>query len=251
MAARKPWEVIYRDERYRWIWPPEYDPQNPPFQPDVIVKLLDACPPARVLDLACGQGWLTIPLALRGFEVTGSDLSEVMLARARTAAEAADAVIEWHRGDMRFLPEAWDSSFDFVTLTLSEFGCFEDDAENQAVLDGVARVLRPGGRFLIDLVTNRDGLAARGDTWSYLEGDGYLVAEDETIDLLSGLCKRNYHWYEDGRKYEWAWQIRAYAPSEVAVMLRKAGLNVVSVHADLGGAELTRTSVGMTFVVSR
>jgi ubiquinone/menaquinone biosynthesis C-methylase UbiE len=64
---------------------------------------------ARVLDVACGTGRISIPLARRGFHVSGLDVSERVLEVAR--AEAPE--LDFRRGDMRELP--WeDESFDAV-----------------------------------------------------------------------------------------------------------------------------------------
>ena len=54
-----------------------------------------------VLELACGTGRLTIPLAQSGLEVVGIDLHPGMLARARAAAEAAHVQVEFVETDMR------------------------------------------------------------------------------------------------------------------------------------------------------
>src|SRR5690242_20589618 len=49
--------------------------------------LLDLPPGARVLDCACGTGWLAVGLALRGYDVDASDLSPAMVERTRRLAE--------------------------------------------------------------------------------------------------------------------------------------------------------------------
>jgi hypothetical protein len=78
------WEAMYRDEKYSWFWPPAYDSKSNPPEIEAVVSLLGAQPGTKLLDLACGQGWLTIPLAQCGFHVTGFDLSaECGVAHAR------------------------------------------------------------------------------------------------------------------------------------------------------------------------
>ena len=245
------WEVMYRDEKYSWFWPPAYDPESRPFEVESIVALLEAQAGLRLLDLACGQGWLTIPLAQHGFRVTGFDLSAALLRRAKRAAKEAGVEIEWARGDMRRLPSEWTARFDYVTLTLSEFGCFSAESENQQVLDGVARVLKTGGRFLLDIVVNRDGLVQQGDTRQCLEGDGFFVSETGSLDLLSGVHERVFRWYQQGRRDEAKWWIRAYTPAEVARMLERAGFQVLAVYANLAGEGLARDSAGMVFVAQK
>jgi ubiquinone/menaquinone biosynthesis C-methylase UbiE len=242
---------MYADKKYSWFWPPAYDPQPTPSEVEAVISLLDAQPGTRLLDLACGQGWLTIPLAQRGLQVTGFDLSAALLGRAQDTAQQAGVEIEWIRGDMRHLPSEWNDHFDNVAFTLSEFGCFSDESDNQRVLDEVARVLKRGGRFLLDVVVNRDGLVHYGEIHEFLEGDGFFVAETGTLDLVTGIHKRVYNWYDEGERRETQWQIRAYTPPEVAHMLEKAGFQVLSVYGNLAGAKLARDSWGMAFVAQK
>ena len=98
--APSSWEAMYRDEELSWFWPPAYDSKSNPPEIEAIVSLLGAQPASKLLDLACGQGWLTIPLAQRGFHVTGFDLSAALLTRAEQAANQVGIKIEWVRGDM-------------------------------------------------------------------------------------------------------------------------------------------------------
>src|SRR5450631_3265481 len=102
-------------------------------------RLLDLRPGMSVLDLACGHGELANRLAARGCRVTGLDSSAVFLDRVS---------VEYVAGDMRQL--LWTSLFDRVINWSTAFGYFDDTA-NRAVLDGIARVLRPGGRLAMDL----------------------------------------------------------------------------------------------------
>ncbi|ARI55656.1 hypothetical protein A6E92_28445 [Streptomyces sp. S8] len=83
--------------------------------------LLDFPPGSRVLDLACGPGLFVVPLAARGYTVTGVDLSP--LERARTACEAAGAEVRLERADMLTYTEP--GAFDMILNVFTSFGCFE------------------------------------------------------------------------------------------------------------------------------
>ena len=75
--------------------------------PDVTAAEVDAlstilpAPPARVLDVACGNGRHSIGLAARGYEVTGVGVAAPFLALAREAAIAAGVSVDFRRTDMR------------------------------------------------------------------------------------------------------------------------------------------------------
>ena len=115
---------------------------------ELVWRLLDLRPGMSVLDLACGHGDLANRLAARGCRVTGLDSSEVFLGRARADAAAAGVDVEYVAGDMRQMP--WTGRFDRVVNWSTAFGYF-DDATNRAVLDGIVRALRPGGRLAMDV----------------------------------------------------------------------------------------------------
>src|ERR1700722_14119826 len=111
-------------------------------------RLLDLQPGMSVLDLACGHGDLANRLAARGCLVTGLDSSAIFLDRARADAAAAGVTADYVAGDMRQLP--WAGRFDRIASWSTAFGYF-DDTTNRAVLDGIVRALRPGGRLAMDL----------------------------------------------------------------------------------------------------
>lgn len=103
---------------------------------------------ARVLDLCCGMGRHALALAELGYRVTGVDLSRVLLEEAKKH-DPADSVT-WVRGDMRNVP--LNGPFDAVVNLFTSFGYFAGDEENGAVLQEMGRLLRPGGRFLLDFL---------------------------------------------------------------------------------------------------
>ncbi|GAB2837699.1 methyltransferase domain-containing protein [Streptomyces daliensis] len=121
-------------------------------QADTLARLLHggtAYPPgSRVLEVGCGVGAQTVHLvnASPGAHIVAVDISGDSLAqaRARVAAEAPGAPVEWHRADLFDLPFA-DAEFDHV------FACFvlEHLADPAAALTALRRVLRPGGGITV------------------------------------------------------------------------------------------------------
>jgi len=102
----------------------------------------------EAVDLGCGPGHLVIELARRspGLRVTGIDLSDEMLVQGQDNAHRAGLAdrVSFRRGDARQIPFP-DASLDLVVSTLS----LHHWSDPVAVLDEIARVLRPGGSFLI------------------------------------------------------------------------------------------------------
>ena len=105
-------------------------------------------PLGAAVDLGCGPGLLTIKLAQTapGLRVTGVDLSPEMLAQAEEHAwdAALSDRVDFRLGDASRMPFA-DGSLDLAVSTLS----LHHWSDPVAVLNEIARVLRPGGAFLI------------------------------------------------------------------------------------------------------
>ena len=107
-----------------------------------------------VLELGCGTGRIAVPVVRAGARVIGLDRSPEMLARAsrrlRRARLADRAVLV--RGDIRFLPFRSRPGFDLVMAPYGILQSLTRERDLTTALESVARVLRRGGLFGIDLV---------------------------------------------------------------------------------------------------
>ncbi|MBM3218979.1 MAG: class I SAM-dependent methyltransferase [Candidatus Rokubacteria bacterium] len=101
-----------------------------------------AGPRGRALDAGCGHGFQTVLLQRLGYVTHGVDLAAALLALARQRVPAAALA----RGDLTALPYA-DGSFDVVSCCGSTLS-FVDDPDR--ALAEIARVLRPGGRVVLE-----------------------------------------------------------------------------------------------------
>lgn len=219
-------------------------------QVDQVIGLLDLQPPAHILDIPCGYGRHSIELAQRNFRVTGVDISEVQIGRARKNAAAAEVSGHFVVGDARALPVA--GPFDAAINMFLSFGYFATDEENQAMLDGIARVLRSGGRLLIDFWNREHEVRAFQPTVVDKRDDGILEIEDWSFDPLAGrLSWTNTVIFPDNRREAWGHSIRAFTVAEVKKMLEAAGLTLLSVYGSLDGAPYTMDSEAAIFVAGR
>lgn len=115
--------------------------------PEGTLRALGVAPDMIVLDLCCGDGWFTAPLAgLTGGRCYGLDLDPEMLARAGDEVSRAGArVAGWVEGDARDLPALLPEKVDFVLIA----NTFHGVPDQTAMATAVAAVLKPGGRFAI------------------------------------------------------------------------------------------------------
>lgn len=199
---------------------------------------LTQCPDGgALLDVACGFGRHAIPLAQDGFRVTGVDRSTPLLEEARQrAAVVADAdAPELVQADYRELPFA-DASFDAAINLYTSLGYLGDE-EDRTVLAEIARVLRPGGRLVIETM-HRDLLVRvfqeRG--WQLL-GEGRLLLEQRAFDPVSGVAQETQTLIgSDGHRESRTFATRVYSATELVSMLREVGFEKAIAYGDLSGA---------------
>lgn len=190
-----------------------------------MIDWLGLHPGAKVLDLCCGMGRHSLALRREGYEVTGVDLSEVLLREARKQPGAEE--VTWVRSDMRQLP--LEGGFDAVVNLFTSFGYFERDEEQLKVLREIWRMLKPGGQFIIDYLnpahvvrhlvphSTREDRDCLIDERRRIE-DGY-VKKDIRLTSKTGGEPRLYHE-----------RVKLYPLEQFRRMIEAAGLLLTAVH---------------------
>ncbi len=180
----------------------------------------------RVLDLACGAGRYLTALARRGARVFGLDLSLPMLHAAQRRG-----VRRLVRGDVRELPLRGESC-DTVLNLFTSFGYFEDDAEHAAVLREVARVLHPGGWFVLDYLNApevRANLVARDS----VEAGGRTIIQERRLSDDGRFVIKTI--YQAGQGRSFMERVRLFERRDLEAMVTGAGLSVTAVYGDYEG----------------
>jgi len=214
---------------------------------DLIGRLLDLEPGMEVLDLACGHGLIANRLAGRGYVVTGLDASAEFLDVARADAEARGVSVHYVRGDMRRLP--WTAKFDRVVSWFTAYGYF-DDQQNKAVLAEVARSLRPGGRFLVEL-NNRDWIVRNFQPHRATQaGDDFMIDQSPPPDPLTGRMTTRRTIIRGGVVRHTSYSVRMFTFTELRDWLLDAGFSVVDGY-DERGEPLAMDSRRMIVVARR
>jgi SAM-dependent methyltransferase len=189
-----------------------------------IAELLGLGPGDRVLDLGCGHGRHARALAARvgwccGLERWGEPLRR---------AGPPPARVSWLRADLR-APPFRDGSFDAAWSWYASLFMWEEEA-NRRALAGVARLLRRGGRLLVQhanplALAREPHAAARRDL-----PDGGRVEETSTFDAVTGVDRCARRWVRpDGRALEGTAHLRYYSQAEWEPLARDAGLRLRAV----------------------
>ena len=188
----------------------------------------------RILDAGCGAGRHARALAARGLDVIGIDLSLDLLQVG--AAEGGGP--RYVRGDLRVLPFR-DGAFDGAVSFFTSFGYF-DEAGNARHAAGLRRVLRRGGRLLLDFL-NAAHVRATLVPRSERSRDGHRIVEERAI--RGGRVEKDVRLTApDGAQRTWRESVRLYERDDLAALLEASGLVVRSVHGDLAGARFADTS---------
>lgn len=191
-----------------------------------IEESLGVEPGASILDLACGTGRHAVELASRGYHVVGLDISPAMLARAAREAEDRRQKVEFIHGDMREL--GFEASFDGIYCWASSFGYF-DEEKNAHVARLVHKALRPGGRFIVD-VLNRDFVAPRQPRLVWFEPQGCVCIDETDMDFItSRLRVKRTMMLVEGRSREVEYSIRLYTLHELGKLLHDVGFRILEI----------------------
>lgn len=235
MQPPLPWYEEFFDESYLRSYRPRLALVDAEKEVDFLVSQLRLQSGMRLLDLCCGQGRHAVPLARRGLRVAGLDLSATLLGEAEKAAREAGVSLELVRRDMRDIP--WTEEFDGAINMFTAFGYFDDDEENFRVLEGMARALKPGGRFCLDVMSYNWLMCHYEEKgWSLGEG-GLLQLEARRTDWMSGYHASEIMLIEpDGSRRKRAIRVRLFAPHELVAWLRRAGLTVEALFGDTAGS---------------
>jgi 2-polyprenyl-3-methyl-5-hydroxy-6-metoxy-1,4-benzoquinol methylase len=189
----------------------------------------------RILDIGCGTGRHSIELTKRGYTVTGVDLSESMLNRAKAKAAAEGLTIDFCRHDARALPFSGEFGL-AIMLCEGGFPLMETDEMNYAILKSAAASLKPGGRFIF---TTLNGLFplfhSVKDFLASAAKEGNATYTKNTFDLMTFRDRNITTVTNDlGEKVDLDCNERYYVPSEITWLLKSLGF----VTVDIFGAKL-------------
>lgn len=192
---------------------------------DRMISWLDLPSGSKVLDLCCGMGRHSLVLAEAGYEVTGVDLSEALLREARSQKGAEQ--VTWLRSDMRKLPLA--GGFDAVVNLFTSFGYFEEDEEQVKVLCEIHRMLKPGGKFIIDYLNPAHVIRNLVPHSTREDGENLI---DESRRIESGYVKKDIilTTKSDSAPRKYHERVKLYSLEKFQEMIEKAGLRLEAVH---------------------
>jgi SAM-dependent methyltransferase len=208
---------------------------------DFLYEQMNLEPGMELLDLCCGQGRISVPLVEKGLKVTGYDYSEYLMGEARKLADKQKVELDLVQGDMRGLD--YEEKFDAVINMFTAFGYFQDESENDLVLQNVARALKPGGHFIIEVINGLSMLIEfQPKNYDDFPERKILLLEEREFNYATWRVKAKQSIIKDGVRHDYEHHLRIYTAGEMHDKLIRAGLEPVAVFGDALGEEFDSTS---------
>ncbi len=224
---------------------------------DFIEKEINFDKSLKILDVGCGTGRHAIELSKRGYTITGIDLSEAQLTRAKQKAESFNLKIDFQQQDARYLP--FNNEFD-VAIMLCEggFSLMETDEMNYEILNCVTKSLKENGKFIFTTLNGLFPLYHSVEKFCAANiKEGNASYRSNRFDLMKF---RHYDVIEieddSGNKKTLECNERYYVPSEINWLLKSLGYKEISIFGAKLGAfsrndELTTEDFEMLVIAEK
>ena len=216
-----------------------------------------------VLELGCGTGRVTLPIAQSGIDIVGLDNSNAMLERARGKAallEEGDGSIDLHMGDMRDF--SLDRAFPLVIIPFRGFLALLSVEDQVRCLTAIREHLEPDGRLIFNifvpdpqmLVEDEDAAFHLRDVTDPDTGRTSVVWQQTRVDTFNQVLSVRLIVDEIdetgivGKRFYRDYQIRYAHRIEILHLLERSGFEVVDLHGDFDYSPFDEDSGEMVWV---
>jgi SAM-dependent methyltransferase len=225
-------------ENYGLQYDKEFFTQGTLGECDFIEREIGYNKTTRILDIGCGTGRHSIELTERGYiNLTGVDLSDTQLERAREKAKEKNLTINFQKQDARDLP--FHDEFDLVIMICEgAFPLMETDKMNYRILQNAAAALKSKSKFIF---TTLNGLFPLfHSVKDFIESkreDGSPTSGNNSFNLMT-FRDHNVTMYEDdlGNKKKLQSNERYYIPSEITWLLKSLDFKTIDIYGAKLGA---------------
>lgn len=214
------------------------------------IRVCGLRPPAQILDLCCGFGRHSALFATKGYHVVGCDLSPDLIQHFAKRIDGLPSKPMIVRGDARQLPFQKEE-FAAVLSFFQSFGYFESPKEDAHVIEEAARVLRPSGRFLLDLM-NPDYALEHLEPVTVSGAAGMKMIQRRRYDAVQNKIIKNITiTIGDAHPKSWKEEVRVYRQPAIEGYLKQVGLTPVEWFGDFTGKPYSSSSPRMIVLAKK
>ena len=187
---------------------------------DFIEKELGYNKDLKILDVGCGTGRHAIELTKRGYQLTGIDLSQSQIARAKEKAKNEGLEIDFQISDARKL--SFQSEFEVVIMMCEGgFPLMETDEENFEILKGISKSLKENGKLIFTTLNGLFPIFSSTKAFLKDKEEGTSQFHENYFDLMTFRDHSEIEFENDlGEKKKIKCSQRFYLPSEISWLLK-------------------------------
>lgn len=209
---------------------------------------------ARILELCCGTGRLTIPLAKDGFNISGVDFTLSMLEEAKIKAAESGLKIEFLEADIRNLD--LPDKYDLIFIPFNSIHHLYKNEDLFKAFNAVKKHLKKGGSFLLDCYNPNIHLIVEGEKelkqiaeYSTKDGRSVEIKQLMKYENRTQINRIEWHYFIDS-KFDSIQNLdmRMYFPQELDHYLETYGFKIIHKFGDFKECEFSDSSEKQIFV---
>ena len=188
---------------------------------------------ARILELCCGTGRLTLPIARDGYNISGVDYTSSMLDQAKIKASEAGLKIIFIEADIRTLN--LQEKYDLIFIPFNSIHHLYKNEDLFMVLNVVKKHLKDGGLFLLDCFNPNIQYIVEGEkeqkeiaTYTTDDGREVLIKQTMRYENKTQINRIEWHYFINGEFHSTQnLDMRMYFPQELDSYLESNGFNII------------------------
>ncbi|MFX0040569.1 MAG: class I SAM-dependent DNA methyltransferase [Promethearchaeota archaeon] len=191
-----------------------------------------------VLELACGTGRITIPIAQKTISITGLDLLNTMLKEARRKTKETGVSIEWIEGDMTDFN--LNKKFNLILITGCAFNSLLDLESVEKCLSCVKKHLASNAGFVFDAFNPNLNILVRHPSQTYPNakyqdpnGRGLVIVTESTkYDKATQITNTTLSYSIAGKTISNELKLRIFFPKELDSIIKYNGFKIYAKYGD-------------------
>jgi SAM-dependent methyltransferase len=185
-------------------------------------------PGKRVLDVPCGAGRHSVPLAELGYLMTGLDISSQFLSEARRFSQERGVSVDWRLGDMRTL--ALEGKFDAALCFGNSFG-YLSRADTKHFLKRLSAALHDGAKFVLESGAVAESILPNFVRSRWMQGGEILLLSSVDYEAPTSRLISRYVFIRGVERDEKTAEVTVYTVGELVELLGQAGFIVEGLFA--------------------